>query len=360
MQMGLSAFGARVFAVAALALGVPAVAQESNLGALIEKTQESITRTEVSPIPVRDEAIGKPTPLKSTTDVQNIVNDKLTAILNEESARKSKNTEAKYSNGAELLSSIHGSASTVLLITQLLGAESGISKATNLWADEDFRNAYDNVRDWGTVAGTVAAVVGGVVTATGNEGTSKAGAWTLAGGAGVIGLSQLAGLLGGNESGDKMKKKAQHIELTRRAYDDLSARVDMVLSLEASNSQFQAELESFQLKYRKLENFKADSEQLGSGDIPKSVLQERALGQLAAVVERFSVVVAQIDQILNSYEVLVNKYDNSGDPYPVPNVVKEMKVLRVRLQKARSNYQIKVKPFLERHGEITAVFGTGI
>jgi len=337
-----------------------ALAQESSLDALIQNTQETITKIETAPIPVVPQGTDKPSSKKTPIDIPNLVDERIKSAQDEDNKKKSKTVDAKYARGAELLSSVHGSTSTVLLITQLLNTESGINKTTNIWRDEDFRNTYDSIRNWGTVVGTVATVAGGIIAATSDTPEArKAGSWTIAGGAGVVGLSQLAGIIWGNESGDKMKEKAQFIELTRRAYDDLALRVDMVEALEASNAQFQQEVEAFQLNYKNLDSFKTESEKLGRKEVPVAELQGRALDKLAAIVNRFLVVVGQIDQILNSYEVLVNKYDNP-DPkkeYPVVKVKEDMQKLRNKLRMAKENYQKKVKPFLERNGEIVAVFG---
>jgi hypothetical protein len=251
----------------------------------------------------------------------------------------------RYEAGLGLLNDMNGSAATVLFIVQVLNVEAKVNKATNLWHDADFRNNYDQINTYGTIIGTVVGIVGGSLIASNRD--SSAGAWTLVGGMGVAGISKLLGAVAGKENGDRLKEKAQVIEFTRRAYDDLSARVDALKVFKDTNELFLHDLAVFQAKYSDLTKFIS-----GEKDVPEDELRRRSLNELALQVERFTSIVGQLAIIIGSYDVLIKKYA----PSTIKEVQADMAELDKQLVEARKNYNTNVRPYLSLESKIAKIF----
>jgi hypothetical protein len=240
-----------------------------------------------------------------------------------------------------------GSAGTVLLIMQVLHLELLLGKTTNLWNDEQFRNEWDTVNQWGTTLGTLVGVIGSVIAARGGSDSAQRdnGLWTLAGGVGIAGVAQLMGGLLGKDQGDAMKHKAQVIEFTRKAYDDLGLRIDQVETFERSNNDFLESLAAFKVK------FNDPSKWPGSSDADR---RRNALVELGVMTGQFTAALNQVPALLKSYSVLVDKYSAS----PVPIVQTDMQsTVKPTVAKAEKNYHARVKDFLSQQQLILEIFG---
>ena len=101
----------------------------------------------------------------------------------------------------------------VFLVNQV-----SLTNATNPWNDVDLRNTYDEVKDWGTVAGSVVAAVA-MLRQGDSDNRNSVGAV----GVGLVGLSQAVGRLFGASNSNRLAEKAAFLDMTVRAYDDMLA-----------------------------------------------------------------------------------------------------------------------------------------
>lgn len=113
---------------------------------------------------------------------------------------------------------------------KLLVGHVALTNATNPWNDVDFRNWYDEIKDWGTIAGTVAAAL-----AFARDDGEEDGKALKVGGVGLIGVSQLVGRLFGATNSNRIKEKAAFLDITVRAYDDMLAHRRHLENLIESN-----------------------------------------------------------------------------------------------------------------------------
>lgn len=100
----------------------------------------------------------------------------------------------------------------------LLVSQVSLTNATSPWNDVQLRNWYDEIKDWGTVAG---AAVAALALAQGDDGDNKAG--MSAAGVGLVGVSQVVGRLFGSVGSNRLAEKAAFLDMTVQAYDDMLA-----------------------------------------------------------------------------------------------------------------------------------------
>jgi hypothetical protein len=326
---------------------------EEKVRAIDEKYTNTLKtqRDAIENLTAEIKALGGTTADRAKAD--KLIEDKVDALTKLAAARSEKRAQLvteRYQKGDDLLGDMMGSAATVMFVAQLLSVEAMLSRSTNLWRDEDFRNGWDVLSDWGMIIGGVVGIVGGVAFAAGKDSdATSAGAATLATGAGVATLSKLGGSVFGKQNGDALKEKAQFIEFTRRAYDDLSSRIDTVKAVRESAAQFTSELGSFRTKYGDPNKFAPK----GAVSLSSDELKQMAINELQVKVQRYAAIVAQVSTLLNAYDVLVKKYEKS----PVEAVRTDMASLRATLNDARSNYEQNVLPFLLLEGRVAVLFG---
>ena len=112
----------------------------------------------------------------------------------------------------------------------LLVGHVSLTNATSPWNDIDIRNWYDEIKDWGTIAGSLVAAYAFVAADGDNDNTALK-----AGSVGLVGLSQLTGRLFGNASSNRLKEKAAFLDMTVQAYDDMLAHRRHLENLIAKN-----------------------------------------------------------------------------------------------------------------------------
>ncbi|MCY1001816.1 hypothetical protein OWM54_32140 [Myxococcus sp. MISCRS1] len=320
----------------------------------LEKTFQD-TKSEIQNIEIKQASPATPpsTPLK--IDAPTLANQIKAA---DEAGRRAQEelVDAKYKGGMRIITLIAGSANTVDFIVSALDISNDLARLSNLWSDKDFRNAWDTLEDWGILAGAVTSGAGVAVAASGSDSRQKTGGWIAAGGLGGIAVFKLVGTLFGEQNGDKFKEKARFIEYTRRAYDDLVARVMMFRAFREANKDFLNELSSFSVQYSDLKNFKGPEDTDASDEATqrrqKMERQRRAISMLYSKYQRFSIIMNQISEILNNYEIALNRHLNNEE---TPAAVKKAlttapegfsESVQVKIAKAKEKFEQKVKPFL--------------
>ena len=228
---------------------------------------------------------------------------------------------ARYNAGKDALIQITGALSTINIIHGTLKFEQDVSLATNPWADEDFRNFWDRIEGWGSTLGTAAAAVSLTI----DEKPEVTGI-SLA----IAGFTKLIGTLFGSQTGSKFEKKAEFVELSRKAYDDIRIRNDLLKSYIEKNKQTLATLQAFHTNEYTQASSNTDS-------------QKEVLVILSGHIGEFDQALDQVLNVFGQYEVIIATYKN--------NLVNEtlkakFDQLDTNLQTLKDQYSSEVRKFL--------------
>lgn len=137
---------------------------------------------------------------------------------------------------------MHRGTKAIAGMEALLGNHVNLTNATSPWSDTDLRSGWDEVRDWGTVAGSALATYGLLAKSRGLENRQS----IAAGGLCLTGAVQLLGRYFGPS---KLTEKAAFLDMTVRAYDDMLAHRAHLAEIETKNTdvrvpRFQKRLET--------------------------------------------------------------------------------------------------------------------
>lgn len=214
----------------------------------------------------------------------------LRAVVTKDSLEEAARTEAfnrSYDVGSLILSQMVGATRTINFTEHLLQTDVMLSKVTNPWADEDLRNAWDNADHWGTVVGIATAAFGAFSGQPGDQ-RNTVGVGLL-----LAGASKAVGNLFGATAKGTFEEKASFVEFTRRAYDDVHTRNDILSTYIAQNRSKLRELEDFQSLYAQ-----------ARGDTARV----QRLTQLDPYLVSFAVTLEQVPSVLALYRSLVASY----------------------------------------------------
>jgi hypothetical protein len=262
----------------------------------------------------------------------------------------------KYQKGKELIEFMQGSSSTFLLIGQFLALETNLSQIDSIWVDEEFRNTWDAVEQWGTIAGAGVSLVGAVILTNNNENNEKTPGIFLGIGAGTFAVTKLLGTLLGEDKNKKIKEKTHVIELTRRAYDDLSIRIDHAAKFKKTTETLSRDLKEFKQQYEKIHYCTTENSKENPCEDERTV-KSRAITELSSVSIDVLSKLEQLSSLIDDYDVLVAKYDQDkkGSPYSdlkdspaIKKIYEIIDEVRKALGELKTNYNENVKPFIQR------------
>lgn len=269
-------------------------------------------------------------------------------------ARKhAEQTDVRYAKGMRLLDEMIGSSKTAQQIIAALTLEDALPQQKNHWEDQELRNDFDAIRDWGLVSGAGIAIVGGVVLAIGGgeprpgTGTSSEGVTSItiggiivAAGAGVLAASALLGHIAGAESGDKLKEKAKATEDTRRVHDELSVRIERLAAFDKSLQAYLVRLETLKKAYD------------GAGQDTER--RRATLAKLEQQVRRFVDYAERMSELLDWFSALSDKY---GGGVLTGELGEDIAELGTVVDGAKRLFRDGVTGFLVRQDEIAELFG---
>ncbi|MBX2968284.1 MAG: hypothetical protein KF803_02850 [Cyclobacteriaceae bacterium] len=238
--------------------------------------------------------------------------------------------EKKFEAGKAAISSMKSGVKILNFTYDMLDLDQTIELTTNIWSDTTFRNTWNRIEDWGTVAGTLIAVGGALQ--SDNESDQIGG---IAIGAGVIGCSKLLGtLLGINEK--KLRKKMEKIDLSVRAYDDLNMRNKQLKTFIENNRDFEGRIKDFEVDYIKAAN----------GDM------SLYLTKLVDLLDEYKSILKQIPTYLDDISSVSVSYINNKEKYKELPMKKIFDVILTKCGKLKQDYNKEVKPLLDVSPEI--------
>lgn len=242
----------------------------------------------------------------------------------------------RYEAGRVAISSMKAGAKIINFTQNVLDLEQTIDRTTNIWSDTTFRNGWNKLEDWGTVAGMV-FVAGSAV--SGSNETEKIGGIGI--GAGILGVSKLLGnLFGINEK--KLREKMERIDLSVRAYDDLLMRNKQLKFFLASNSSFDNRLTQFEIEYL---NAKPEK-------IPL------LMAKLLDILDDYKLILRQIPDYLDNIKTVSFGYINDKQKFKELPMKDIFGKIVEKCDEVKKQYNNDVKPILDISPEITqAIFG---
>jgi len=215
---------------------------------------------------------------------------------------------------------------------EILNLEQDFDRTTNLWADSSFRNFWDDLQRIGSAAGLIIA---GCALIANNNQTSG----VLTAGVSIAGLSSILGIVFGEDKSDKLREKAEFIDLTRRAYDDLNIRYFLVQKYVTTNDSLEARLNDFKKVFSKPKNTLNDSLQ--------------AIAQVKLFYQEYELVLKQIPNLLAEFESMQKQYvmRNAKMNSIFTDILK-------KVTKVKNNYNNKVLPILDLSADIKKILGS--
>lgn len=209
---------------------------------------------------------------------------------------------------------------------------------TNIWADSSLRNTWDEIGQWGTVAGLIV----GALTIGGNSSGSSS---TAAIGIGVSGLSSLAGLLFGSSTSGRAQSTMKFIDLTRRAYDDLQTRAYLLQKYIDANASFVGKLNDYE---NDLEKRFAE----GATTRPTSVDTLKAIRLCHELYVQYEVVLNQIPAYVEQMQSMTKELVMQA---PMPDTRQKLQKVVADATTLLQNYETDIKPGLELSEETKAI-----
>ncbi|MEP0548917.1 MAG: hypothetical protein ABJF88_18425 [Rhodothermales bacterium] len=179
--------------------------------------------------------------------------------------------------------------------------EQSIGLGTNLWSDENFRNAADQVGDWGTAIGLLASAATILIPQEDRGGLPQVGL-------GITALSKFVGTIWGGQTGNNFEDKTRFIEFTRSAYEDMRERNTMIALYIQSNEAFKSDLVKF-----KQEMYDSAS---------STELKREAILNTSFFVTQYDNILTQIPALYEVYQKLVTDYCPDVFIHPTPAAAK--------------------------------------
>lgn len=228
---------------------------------------------------------------------------------------------SRYAAGVDALDAMKIGVGVVGSIHRTLDFEERMNLLTNPWRDEDFRNFWDGMESWGTVAGLA---VGGALFIFGDSKSSQKSAGISIG---LAGIAQLLGGRLGQQNGSKFEDKTTFIELTRSAYADLRTRNDLIRAHIQNDSALYDKVAALQARYSSAATT-ADSAD--------------RLVEIDAIVKQYDDVMRELPVIFAQYEVFLNRYGNKMRGIRDAALKDELEGLAGDLKTLRKNYDTQV------------------
>jgi hypothetical protein len=222
-------------------------------------------------------------------------------------------TDDRFKAGKGALIHMQDAVMTVSFIESLLAIQTSLDAATNVWSDNDIRNGFDKLENFGTAIG---AIVAAVALAKGGDGSGETAGISV----GVAGLTKLLSAAFGGQTGGKFEQKAALIELSRHAYDDLLSSTASADALVAKNEAFLKQLQS------ELASF-------GDATQDEKVKSEKVVAVLGEVAQ-FKIVMSQVPDLIANFEILLKRYKDHEEKIG-PDFKSKLAMVGERVERAK-------------------------
>ena len=298
----------------------------------LEKQQRSLDSTYKSQSVGYKEALDAAT--SSTTKIKLL--DERTKALEEYNERREAfyrlQVTQRFDAGRDALNDMVNGVVIIGFMQDILNLQQDIDLTTNLWSDSSFGNTWDEIQRFGSGIGLITASA--ALVADKNQSNAVVTA-----GVSIAGLSSMLGILLGEDKSDKLREKAEFIDLTRRAYDDLNTRYFLVKSYVSANDSFEIRLRVFKDLYSKPKQTLADSQQ--------------AIAQVKLFYQEYEQVLEQIPNLLGEFESMQKEYIMKN-----PRMKAIFDDILVRITRVKNKYNEKVLPILDLSAAIKKILGT--
>lgn len=257
-------------------------------------------------------------------------------------AARVRTRQARYAAGKAAIEHMLEKVAIIAFMQELVKLEVSFQRETNVWNNDDLRNTWDNVRDIGTPVGLVAAGLGGIMYPTPDmEQQSSVGAAKALAISGVVavGVSQLLGAVFGstgagqaNKTVEGIAEKIAFLEISRRGYDDLLLRKEMLQTFIVSNGDFERRLREFRVRFDQAEDSDA---------------QAAVIADLVPYMDEFEGVLAQIPRLLDLYGGAADQYLGYRNLFARDEtLIKQLEALSAKVSAVRARYSELSKSFL--------------
>ncbi len=252
------------------------------------------------------------------------------ALITEQNETKKeleiKREKKRFEAGGQAISAMENGVAIINFTQNLLDLEQTIGLSTNLWSDTSLSNVYNKIEDWGEVVG--AAIAGISILSQNDEVKGIEGSVV---GVGVIAVSQAIGnLFGMNEK--KIRKKLELIDLSKRAFDDLTIRNSSLIAFLEKNADFVTRLSSFKLEYSNTSSKMTNNEKLAV---------------LMGYLDEYNYVLKQIPIFLDDIISVGNGYINNKKLYKELPMKDIFSNINKKAEFVKKEYNQKVKPLLD-------------
>jgi uncharacterized phage infection (PIP) family protein YhgE len=240
---------------------------------------------------------------------------------------RTRQLDARYEAGKQALAKMDESLAVISFMNELTDLTGLITIEASPRSDDDFRNGWDRLAQWGLGVGTVA---GGVVAlASKNQDVQRIGLGVGATAAATTVLIQaIFGKFGVSQSSaaDKLQSKIEALEISRRAFDHFSERSKLIRSFVESNTKFSGELAKFRKTY----------DEVGVLVVADVAQKKRAvLADLLSILPKFDAAIGEIPQILDSFKASASTLKRYTK---VDQVEQRMGALEVKVDGLRAKY----------------------
>lgn len=269
---------------------------------------------------------------KSTSDKLSALEGKIKAleIYNQnKEVLFSEQMQQRYKAGRDALKDMTNGVVLIGFMQDLLSLEVFIDMTMNLWSDTTFKNFWDDLQRYGSGLGLLAS--GASIISDKNQINNIAAI-----GISVAGVSFILGSLFGEDKGEKLREKAEFIDLTRRAYDDLKIRYYLVQKYVQNNESLEKRLNDFNNEYDKQKTSLGDSVQV--------------ISQVKLFYQEYEIVLRQIPSLLDEFESMQRQYVMTN-----PKMKKIFDEILIRVNKVRNKYNDKVFCILDISTEIKRI-----
>lgn len=242
----------------------------------------------------------------------------------------------RYAYGLKALDEMEKGVVLITFMQEVLQLQQEVSNIASLWSDDDIRNMFDKVTDVSNVAGPL---VSGILLLTENDET-KAEKITIGSGISLSGLGLLIKKLFGNETA----KKYEFIDMSRKAYDDLTILNAKLSQFIRDNSTLEKRISDFKAVYKN-EQLKLNKDSINYEKTNDNIMQ--TLGYM----DEYQIVLSQIPQYIYELKGILLTY--SFHEYKENDkLVQTINLTKDKANKVENKYLTKVKPLLELTPEL--------
>jgi hypothetical protein len=243
----------------------------------------------------------------------------------------------KYTIGALALDQIKKGVTVINFSQMSMALEQTIDQLTNLWSDTVFRTFWDNVQDWGTIAG---GILGAGSLALHNENTKNIG---LISGLSLMSVAAVLGkYLGVNN--EEASYKYNFFDLSRQSYDNLIVRQKKLEGYIRQNDSFLQRLNKFERLY------------LNARNVVNSLQSDTLKFYTSLVVEylsEYKYILSEIPAYLDDIESTMATYSYKFSSEPKLKAIFDKVKLQIYI--LRTKYSTDVRPIIDVSDYIKSV-----